>query len=238
MALKLLYLLLAVVNLATTVLGAALRVHEPLEKRDDFFPARVPYVLPPPGTDPIADAIRARRDNGTLLALDGVLLNAPLVASTWNSLFEVIRGNTTIPGNMRELAVSAPKYNRQIAYLGPDPQDSNFEQSVVRVHEPVGRSEGLTTEQLRVIRLTPVLKESAEAEKILGPSLSAMMTFTDWSTSTAQIPDHVFAGLKKFFNNQQLVEATATVGGYNFVSRFLLALNVDGKNNVSVPIPN
>ncbi|KAG6907664.1 hypothetical protein DXG01_007868 [Tephrocybe rancida] len=181
MSLKPFYLFLTLISLALGILGAALQPSQRVpEKRDDNFPARVPYVFPPPGTDPIADDIRARRVNGTLLALDGALIQ----------------------------------------------------------HEPVGRSEGLTTEQLRAIRLTPSMKESAEASRALGPSLSAMMLFTDWSTSTAQVPDRVFAGLQKFLNNQQLVEATATVGGYNFVSRFLLALDVDGKNSVPVPIPN
>ncbi|KAF5386001.1 hypothetical protein D9615_002505 [Tricholomella constricta] len=195
------------------------------EKRDDNFPARVPYVFPEPGTDPIADAIRARRANGTLLALDGALLNAPLVASTWNDLFGVIRRNTTIPGTMRELIIL------RIAALN----EASYEWLQ---HEPVGRSEGLTTKQLRAIRLTPPLKESTEVTSTLGSSLAAMMAFTDWSTKTAKVPDRVFANLQKFLNNQQLVEATATVGGYNFVSRFLLALDVDGKNNVPVPIPN
>ncbi|KAG5342948.1 putative glycosidase C21B10.07 [Termitomyces sp. T112] len=225
MVLKALYLLVAIASLTITVLSAAIQPsHELLGKRDDDLPARVPYIFPAPGTDPIADAIRARRANGTLLALDGVLLNAPLIASTWNSLFGVIRGNTTIPGNMRELAIL------RIATLN----NASYEWFQ---HESVGRSEGLTTEQLRVIRLTPVLKDTTETNSILGPLLSAMMTFTDWSTTTARVPDHVFAELRKFLNDQQLVEATATVAGYNFVSRFLLALDVDGKNNVSVPIP-
>ncbi|KAG6809196.1 hypothetical protein H0H92_001195 [Tricholoma furcatifolium] len=58
---------------ATASLSSPLELPSALEKRDDYFPARVPYVFPPPGTDPIADAIRARRENGTLLALDSVL---------------------------------------------------------------------------------------------------------------------------------------------------------------------
>ena len=62
--------------------------------RDDNLPARVPYVFPSPGADPVsftlrvpatrttqanlprtkvADALRSRRVNGTLLDLDGVL---------------------------------------------------------------------------------------------------------------------------------------------------------------------
>ncbi|KAG6812593.1 hypothetical protein H0H92_001944 [Tricholoma furcatifolium] len=82
------------------------------------------------------------------------------------------------------------------------------------------------------------MEESAEMKAILGPSLSAMMLFTDWSTATAQVPARVFAALQEFLNNQQLVEATATVGGYNFVSRFLRALDVDGKSDAPVPMPN
>jgi alkylhydroperoxidase family enzyme len=72
---------------------------------------------------------------------------------------------------------------------------------------------------------------------VLGPSLAAAMTFADWITKSVYVPDNVFANLKNFLNNQQLVEATATSGGYNFVSRFLVALNVDGKMNIPVPIP-
>jgi hypothetical protein len=44
-----------------------------LVKRDDYFPARVPYVFPAPGENPVADELRARRPGGVLLALDGAL---------------------------------------------------------------------------------------------------------------------------------------------------------------------
>jgi len=216
--------LLILSSLVCNAWGVALQTHV-VHERDDNLPARVPYVFPAPGTDPIADAIRARRVNGTLLALDGALLNAPLVASTWNSLFGVIRTNTTLPGAMRELVIL------RIATLN----EASYEWLQ---HEPVGRSEGLTTAQLRAIRLTPPFKASQNVLAVLGPPLSAMMMFTDWSTNTAKVPNHIFAELQKFLNNQQLVEATVTVGGYNFVSRFLLALDVDGKNNVPVPIPS
>lgn len=104
-------------------------------------------------------------------------------------------------------------------------------------HEPVGRSEGLTTEQLRTIRFAAPFAGGPSVTSVLGPSLAAAMSFADWITKSVHVPDHVFANLKQFLNDQQLVEATATTGGYNFVSRFVVALNVDGKMNVSVPIP-
>lgn len=72
---------------------------------------------------------------------------------------------------------------------------------------------------------------------MLGPSLSAAIAFADHNTHNVLVPNSVFNGLKAFLNDRQLVEAAATVGAYNFVSRFVVSLNVDGKINVPVPIP-
>ncbi|KAJ3984970.1 4-carboxymuconolactone decarboxylase [Lentinula detonsa] len=208
-----------------------------LEKRDDNLPARVPYVFPPPGTDPIADAIRARRTNGTLLDLDGVLintvvipfhrLNAPLIAQGEDILFGVIRDNNTLPPAMRELFIL------RIAVLN----NATYEWLQ---HESVGRMAGLTTEQLLAIRLAPPFfaSQGVNLTSILGPDLVAAMTFTDWITKNVHVPDDVFIALRTFLNDSQLVEATATAAGYSFISRFVVALNVDAKMDVPVPIPS
>lgn len=102
-------------------------------------------------------------------------------------------------------------------------------------HEPVGRAAGLTTEQLLLIRLAPPFFNTAESS--LSPEQSAAMLFADHVTKSISVPDSVYSGLKKHLNDRQIVEATATVGFYNFVSRFLIALNVDGDMNMPVPIP-
>lgn len=67
--------------------------------------------------------------------------------------------------------------------------------------------------------------------------MTAAMAFADALTVSVQVPDEVFTNLAKYLNSTQLVEATATAGGYNFVSRFVVALNVDAKKDVPVPIP-
>lgn len=74
--------------------------------------------------------------------------------------------------------------------------------------------------------------------KTLGAELTAAMAFTDWITKSVHVPDNVFGNLQRFLNDKQMVEATATTGGYNLVSRFVVALNVDGKMDVPVPIPS
>lgn len=63
------------------------------------------------------------------------------------------------------------------------------------------------------------------------------MLLADFMTKNVNVPQPVFDGLKKFLNNQQMVDAVATVGVYNLVSRFVEALNVDDKMDVPVPVP-
>ncbi|KAJ6566037.1 AhpD-like protein [Mycena capillaripes] len=197
-----------------------------LNKRDDNLPARVPYVFPAPGPDPIADAIRARRANGTLLDLDGVLLNAPLLSQAHSALFGVIRSNNTIPDAMRELIILRVVVLTNTTYEWLQ-------------HEPVARMAGLTTEQLLVIRLAPPFfaSQGLEFAPILGADLVAAMSFTDWITLNVRVPDDVFNWLKPFLNDSQLVEATATASGYAMGGRLIMALNVDDKMDVPVPIP-
>ncbi|KAF7372745.1 putative glycosidase C21B10.07 [Mycena sanguinolenta] len=198
---------------------------EALDKRDDNLPARVPYVFPPPGTDPIADAIRARRTNGTLLDLDGVLLNVPLLAQAHSNLFDVIRSNSSLPPTMRELIIL------RVVVL------TNASYEWIQ-HEPVARMAGLTTEQLLVIRLAPPFfaSQGLNFTAVLGADLVAAMTFTDWITQNIRVPDDVFDSLRPFLNDSQLVEAVGTAASYAG-GRLIVALNVDDKMDVPVPIP-
>lgn len=71
----------------------------------------VPPEYPVEGSCGVADAIRSRRGKEGLYPLDGVLLNAPEVASGWNGMLGAIRNRTSIPGDLRELIVSSSTEN-------------------------------------------------------------------------------------------------------------------------------
>jgi len=60
----------------------------------------------------------------------------------------------------------------------------------------------------------------------------AVLAYTDAMTKNVKVPDDVFARLKKCFSDREVVEITATVGAYNCVSRFLVALDVGEMNEV------
>ena len=105
-------------------------------------------------------------------------------------------------------------------------------------HEPVGRSAGLTVAQLREIRLAHAFASEHTPKSSLTPELKAAMLFADFMTKSVQVPQPIFDKLHQFLDDKQMVDAVATVGGYNFVSRLVVALNVDRKMDVPVPIPS
>ncbi|OSD06765.1 hypothetical protein PYCCODRAFT_1403500 [Trametes coccinea BRFM310] len=146
------------------------------------------------------------------------------LAAGWNALAGMIRDNNTIPADMRELFILRTGVLNDAAYVWLQ-------------HESVGRQAGLTLEQLREIRLTPAFLSPLTVNTSLTPELSAAMLFTDFMTEAINVPQPVFDGLHKFLSDKQIVDAVATVGTYNLVSRFVVALNVDGKMDVPVPIP-
>lgn len=68
---------------------------------------RIPYVSADlPGA--IADAIRARRGERGLTALDRSLLNAPPIAEGWNKLLGAVRTGSTLQDDVREIMVCTP----------------------------------------------------------------------------------------------------------------------------------
>ena len=76
------------------------------------------------------------------------------------------------------------------------------------------------------------------SESSLTPELQAAMRLADAMTKDIKVPQDVFDGLRKFLNEQQMVDAVGAVATYNLVSRFVVALDVDGKMDADVPIPS
>jgi AhpD family alkylhydroperoxidase len=179
--------------------------------------ARLDYGFPHSATDPhpgtvgrpgdgeIVDRIRRRR-GGHLTALDRMLLHSPPLANGWNSLLGAIRTECDLPGDVRELVIL-----RVAALNGAD-----YEWDA---HEPVGRREGLTEADVDALRV------DADGAGLTG-AYRAARDYTDAMTRQVRVPAAVFAALREHYDDRQVVELTATIGAYNLVSRFLVALEV------------
>ena len=74
-----------------------------------------------------------------------------------------------------------------------------------------------------------------EVLQALTSQEAAVFQYTDAMAKKIEVPESVFDELRRLFTEKETVEITATVAGYNCVSRFLVALNVSERNGVLLP---
>jgi len=150
--------------------------------------------------------IKAER-GGRLVKLYQALLNSPPVAEGWLKLFTAIRQKGTLPGRCRELAIL------RVGQL-------NGAEYEYHAHLPFALKEGVTQEQIDALPSWQVSKCFDDRER-------AVLAYADCMTREIRVPEGVFAEVRRHFDDRKLVELTATIGGYNLVSRFLEAMHID-----------
>jgi len=170
--------------------------------------ARLPYIDEhTPGLDTeLVAAVQARR-GGTLLNLDRLLLHSAPLARGWNACFGAIRTGGVLAGDLRELVILL------VAVLNRAPYE--FAQ-----HAPVALEEGVTQAQLDAL-------PDWKASPLFSPREREVLAYAEAMTLAVQVPPATFAAVQASLGNRELVELTATVAGYNMVSRFLEALQID-----------
>lgn len=170
--------------------------------------ARVPYTdeNSSPEIKALAGKIRSER-GGRMLNLYKMLLNSPPLAAGWLNLFTAIRQHSTISGDCRELAIL------RVAIVN----DAEYE---YRAHIPFALREGIAQKQIDALG-------KWQESGLFNDVQQAVLAYADAMTREIHVADAVFDALRPHFNERQLVELTATIAGYNLVSRFLEALSID-----------
>ena len=156
--------------------------------------------------DLIARIKGARR--GRLINVYKLLLHSPALAESWFVHNNAVRWKTELDGRLREMLIIRVGLVTRVAYI-------------VRQHVPaLAIPEGLTLEQCDALadwRQSPLFEERDRAA----------LAYADAMTSEIQVPDSVFAALKPFFSERQVVELTVLIGTYNMHARVMQALEID-----------
>ena len=150
--------------------------------------------------------IRSER-GGRLLNLYKMLLNSPPLAAGWLHLFTAIRQQCQLPGAVRELVIM------RVAII-------NGAEYEYKIHIPFALKEGFSQEQINAL-------QNWQRSDLFDERQRAVLAYADSMTKEIHVPDAVFAGVREHFNSRELVELTTAIAGYNLVSRFLEALQVD-----------
>jgi alkylhydroperoxidase family enzyme len=171
--------------------------------------ARIPYpdIAGDPEIAKLAEQITRER-GGKMLNLYRMLLTSPPLARGWLAMFTAIRQQLNLPHRDRELAIL------RVAVLNG--ADYEF-----AAHIPYAKKEGgLTDAQIDAVKTDP-------ASPVLTPRDRAVLAYADAMTRQIRVPDKLFGMVRALFPERELVELTATIAGYNLVSRFLEALQID-----------
>lgn len=160
---------------------------------------RIPYVSNPPETKTeehaaIVKRIEERRAPRPLQSLDLALLHSPHVADGWNSFLGAVRTKTSLSDDLRELAISRVAVCNKAWYEW-------------KHHAPLAVKGGVSEAGLEAIKQDTLGERPAE----LSEKQWAVILFTDEMTRNVQVEDETFDRLREFFNEQEIVEITATV---------------------------
>jgi 4-carboxymuconolactone decarboxylase len=145
---------------------------------------------------------------GRLINIYRLMLHSPALANAWVDLNQAVRYGTEIDGQCRELAVIRVAILNKVEY-------------VVNAHGPAyALKEGLTPAQVEAVA-------DWRASNLFTDKHRALLGYVDSMTRDIDVPDAVFAEVRKHFSERQVVELSMLIGAYNMLTRFLKALKVD-----------
>ena len=163
-----------------------------------------------PGSRPELAQLEARivAERGRISPLYQVLLHSPPVAHGWEQMLSAVRNRNSLPPGLRELIIL------RVAVLNNAPFE--FE-----AHVPHALAAGVPQASVDAMRVQPL-----PADLPLTAAERAALDYADAMTQAIAVPDALFARVRQHFDDQALVDLTATVAAYNMVSRFLEALRI------------
>lgn len=165
---------------------------------------RVPYVPNPPQPaneedEAIISRIAARRAPRPLQPLDLALLHSPPVADGWNSFLGAVRTRTSIPADLRELAISRVAVINRAWYEWMH-------------HAPLAVAAGVSQEAMDWLQTQPGdLAGLGDGPNIFNEKQWAVLLLSDEMTRNVHVADETFNKVKALFSDKEVVEIVTTV---------------------------
>lgn len=170
--------------------------------------ARVPYLEEKDHPELAAEIAKIKGGRGALINIYKLLLHSPTVALTWFEHIGAIRWKTKLSPRLREIAIvriaSAARYGYAL------------QQHVPKIAVP----DGVSLAECEALKDWRGSSFFNEAER-------AALAYVDAMIAGPDVPDAVFAGVRKHFSEREVVELTVLAGTYIMHNRVFSALKVD-----------
>ena len=170
--------------------------------------ARVSYIEEKDHPELAAEIAKIKGGRGSLINIYKLLLHSPTVALTWFEHIGAIRWKTKLSPRLREIAIVRIASIMRYAYA--------LNQHVPHIAVP----DGVSLEECEALKDWRASGKFSEAEH-------AALAYVDAIVAGPEVPDDVFAALRKHFSEREVVELTVLVATYIMHNRVFTALKVD-----------
>ena len=170
--------------------------------------ARIPYVEEKDHPEISAEIAKIKGKRGGLLNIYKLLLHSPAVAMTWFEHIGAIRWQTILSPRLREIAIVRIAHAARYAYA--------LNQHVPHIAVP----DGVSLEECDALKDWRASGKFSDAER-------AALAYVDAMIAGPEVPDDVFAALRKHYGEREVVELTVLVATYIMHNRVFTALKVD-----------
>lgn len=179
-----------------------------------IFMLRIPEWTPAlkPQPQELVDAILKRR-GGTMINLDKALLWSEPLARAWNVYLGAVRSGLPTSWKLRELGICTVALLTGAVYE-------------YKHHAPDFLKAGGVQAELDALNAVVNNARTSAAHPALGEIEALVVQYAAQMTLDVKVSDDVFEGLRKHFDNTEIVELTSAIATYNMVARFLVALGV------------
>jgi alkylhydroperoxidase family enzyme len=171
--------------------------------------ARIPLIeeADHPELADLIGRIKAGRRGG-LLNVYKLLLHSPELARTWFDHNGAVRWKTRLDGRLREIIII------RIAHL-------NSVDYVLAQHVPgLAVAEGLTLAECEALA-------DWRATNLFDARERSALDYAQAMTLSTSVPDDVFAGVRRHFDDREIVELSVLIGTYIMHNRVMKALAID-----------
>jgi len=169
-----------------------------------------PALKPQP--QDLIDAILKRR-GGTMINLDKALLWSEPLARAWNIYLGAVRSGLPTSWKLRELGICTVALLTGAVYE-------------YKHHAPDFLKAGGVQAELDALNAVIHNARESTVHPALGDIEALVIQYAAQMTLDVKVSDAVFASLRRYFDNTEIVELTSAIATYNMVARFLVALGV------------
>ena len=168
--------------------------------------ARLPNIDPAKHPELAELAAQIGKERGRVSQLYSTLLNSPPIAAGWLHLLTAVRQQTKLKGSWRELVIL------RVALVN----GADYE---YRAHIPHAQKAGVPQAQIDAL-------PNWELSDAFDKQTRAVLAYCDAMTRDIKVSDALFAEVRAFLDDREIMELSALIGAYNLVSRVLIALQI------------